>query len=101
MKSIFVYVLEFMLTVDKMQNISTLMCKNFEILGQSILKVIQAFHTVHIYIGCSGSVNILILLYPLFCLEKKSILISCQSRSVVRSFVRASVRHFSCKCISS
>ena len=41
----FDYVLEYMLTLaclDKMQNISTLMCKKFE-----ILKVIQAFHTTH------------------------------------------------------
>ena len=29
-KGIFVYVLEFMLSLDKMQNISTLMCKTFE-----------------------------------------------------------------------
>ena len=31
-------------------------------------------------------------LYPLFSLEKKGILISCQSRSVVRPSVRPSVR---------
>ena len=49
------------------------------------------------------------LLYPLFSLEKKGILILCQSRSVVRPSVRPSVcpsvrmsvRHVSCKCISS
>ena len=40
-------------------------------------------------------------LYPLFSLEKKGILILCQSRSVVRPSVRTSVRHVSCKCISS
>ena len=33
-----------------------------------------------------------LLLYPLFSLEKKGILISCQSRSVVRLSVRLSVR---------
>ena len=32
-----------------------------------------------------------LLLYPLFSLEKKGILISCQSRSVVRPCVRPSV----------
>ena len=31
MKGIFVHVLEFMLTLDKMQNIGTLMFKKFEI----------------------------------------------------------------------
>ena len=35
--------------------------------------------------------GILILLYPLFSLEKKGILILCQSRSVVRPCVRPSV----------
>ena len=47
-----------MLTFDKMQNTSPLMCTKFKISGQSILKVIQAFHTVLIvlYIGCSGQV---------------------------------------------
>ena len=56
MKECFADVLEFMLNFDKMQN--TLMYTKFEILGQSILKVIQAFHTVRIvlYIGCSGPV---------------------------------------------
>ena len=34
----------------------------------------------------------LVLLYPLFSLEKKGILISCQSRSVVRLSVCLSVR---------
>ena len=54
MKDIFVYVLEFMLTLDKMPNIS----KKFEIYGQSILKVIQAFNNVRIvlYSGCSDPV---------------------------------------------
>ena len=36
--------------------------------------------------------SLLSLLYPLFSLEKKGILISCQSRSVVRSSVRPCVR---------
>ena len=47
-----------MLTFDKMQNAIPLMCTKFEMWGQSILKVIQAFHTVRIvlYIGCSGPV---------------------------------------------
>ena len=31
MKGIFIYVLEFMLSLDKMQNNSTLMCKKLEI----------------------------------------------------------------------
>ena len=55
---IFAYVLEFMLTFDKMQNTSPLMCTKFEICGQSILEVIQAFYTVCIvlHIGCSGPV---------------------------------------------
>ena len=54
----FVYVLEFMLTFDKMQNTNPLMCTKFEICGQSILKIIQAFHTVRIvlHIRCSGPV---------------------------------------------
>ena len=58
MKGIFVNVLEFMLTFDKMQNTSPLMCTKFEICMPSILRVIQAFHTVRIvlYIGCSGPV---------------------------------------------
>ena len=58
MKEMFAYVLEFMLTLTKMQNNSTLMWKKFEIWGWSILKVIQAFHTVCIalYIECSGRV---------------------------------------------
>ena len=52
MKAIVTYVLEFMLTFG----IMCLMCSKFGIYGQSILKVIQAFHTVRIYlyIGCSG-----------------------------------------------
>ena len=58
MKEIFAYVLQFVLTLAKMQSNSTLMWKKFEIWGWSILKVIQAFHTVRIalYIGCSGPV---------------------------------------------
>ena len=54
----FVYGLEFMLTLDKMQNTNPLMHTKFEIFGQSILKVIQAFYTVRIilYIGCSGPI---------------------------------------------
>ena len=56
MKDFFAYILECMLTFYKMQNISPLMRTNFEILGQSIMKIIQAFHTVCIvlYIGGSG-----------------------------------------------
>ena len=59
MEEIFAYVLEFILTFAKMQNNSTLKWKKFEIWGWSILKVIQAFHTVRIvlYIGCSGTVG--------------------------------------------
>ena len=55
MKEIFAYVLKVMLTFHKMQNTNPLMCTKFEIRGQSILEVIQAFHTVRIvlYIGCS------------------------------------------------
>ena len=61
MKEMFAYVLEFMLTFDKMQNTNPLMCTKFGIWGQGILEVIhmiQAFHTVRIvlYIGCSGPV---------------------------------------------
>ena len=59
-KDFLVYVLamEFMLSFDKMQNTSPLMCTQFEIWGQSILKINQAFHTVRIvlYIRCSGPV---------------------------------------------
>ena len=53
-----IYVLEFMLTLAKMQENSTLMGKMFEIWGWSILKVTQAFHTVRIIlnIGFSGPV---------------------------------------------
>ena len=58
MKETFAYVLECMLTFGKMQNTSPLMCTKFKIWRQSVLKVIQAFHTVRIflYIGCSGPV---------------------------------------------
>ena len=57
-KEIFAYGLEFMLTLAKMQNNSTLMWTKIEIWGWSILKVIQAFHTVCIVlcIGRSGPV---------------------------------------------
>ena len=48
MKGISVYVLEFMFTLAKMQKNSTFMWKKFEIWAWSILKVIQAFHTVRI-----------------------------------------------------
>ena len=44
------------------------------------------------------SLSFYFLLYPLFSLEKKGILISYQSRSVVRPSVRASVRP--CVCAS-
>ena len=56
MKEIFAYVLEFMLTYNKMQNTNPLMCTKFEIWG--FLQVIQTFHTIRIvlYIGCSGPV---------------------------------------------
>ena len=45
-------------TLAKMQDNSNLMWKMFEIWGWSILKVIQAFHTVRLvlYIGYSGPV---------------------------------------------
>ena len=58
MKEIFAYVLEFMLTFNKMKYTSPLMCTKFKIWGQSILEVIQTFHTVRIvlYIGCYGPV---------------------------------------------
>ena len=58
MKEFFSYVLEFMITFDKMQNTIPLMCTNFEIREQNILKVIQSFHTICIilYIGCSDPV---------------------------------------------
>ena len=41
-----------------MQKTSPLVCTKFAIRGQNRLKVIQSFHTVHIflYIGCSGLV---------------------------------------------
>ena len=55
----FAYVLDFTLTFNKMQNTSLLMCIKFEIGEQSILEVIQFFHTVRIvlHIGCSGPVG--------------------------------------------
>ena len=55
---IFVYLLACMLTFDKIQKASPSMCTKFEFRGQSILKVIQFFHTVRIvlHIGCSGPV---------------------------------------------
>ena len=58
MKEIFAYVLEFMQTFDNMQNTDPLLCTKFEIVGQGIFDVIQAFHIVRIvlYIGCSGPV---------------------------------------------
>ena len=58
MKESLAYVLECMLTCDKMQNINPLMCTKFEIWWQSILEVIKAFHIVRIilYIWCSGPV---------------------------------------------
>ena len=45
--------------------------------------------------GTEGGGHSYYLLYPLFSLEKKGILISCQSRSVVRPSVRLSV----CPCV--
>ena len=58
MEEIFAYVLEFMLTFDKMKKPSPLMFTKFEIWGWSILKVIQALHTIRIvlYIGSSDPV---------------------------------------------
>ena len=58
MEETFAYVLEFILTFDKMQNTNPFICTKFETRGQGILEVIQAFHTVRIvlYIGCSGPV---------------------------------------------
>ena len=58
MNEIFANVLEFMLTFVKMQNTNPSMCTKFEIRWQSILEVIQVFHTVRIvlYNGCSGPV---------------------------------------------
>ena len=41
MQEIFAYVLEFMLTFDKMQNTNPLMNTKFKIEGQGILEVIQ------------------------------------------------------------
>ena len=54
----FAYILKFMLTFHKMQNTNLVMFTKFEIWGQSILEVIQAFHTVRIvlYTGFSGPV---------------------------------------------
>ena len=45
-EKIFVYLLEVMPTFDKIQKTSPSMCTEFEIRGQSILKVIQVFHIV-------------------------------------------------------
>ena len=57
MKESFAYGLEFMLTLAKMQNNSTLKWTKYDIWDWSFLKLIQAFHTVHIFcIGCSGPV---------------------------------------------
>ena len=50
---------------------------------------------------CSMAVVLPLLIIPAFFFRTKGILISCQSRSVVRPSVRPSVRHVSCKCISS
>ena len=54
----FAYFLEFMLTFDKMQNTSPLTRTKFELLGQSILKVIKALLSVRrvLYIECSATV---------------------------------------------
>ena len=58
MKEFFGYGLEFMLTFDKIQDTNPLMYTKFEIRGQSIFEIIQAFHTVRIvlYFGWSGPV---------------------------------------------
>ena len=52
----FIYVLEFMLILDKMQNQSFNAYNKIEIWGHCFSKVNQAFHTVRInlYIGCPG-----------------------------------------------
>ena len=60
-KGIFVHVLECLLSLDKMQNISTLLYKKFEISERRILKVIKFFITnvqvcIFLYIECSGPV---------------------------------------------
>ena len=47
MEEIFAYGLEFMLTLAKMQNNSSLMWTKFEIWGWSILKVVQAFNILY------------------------------------------------------
>ena len=65
MEGIFVYVLEYMLTLvslDKMQNISTVYfnAQKFEIWRLCILKVIQVYFyctQITTYIGCSGPVT--------------------------------------------
>ena len=46
-----------MLTLDTMQNTCTFICKKFEIWGKSILKVVQAFHTLRIVPGSSTATN--------------------------------------------
>ena len=58
MKESFAYVLEFMPTLGKMQDNSTLLLKNSKSEARAFLKVIKAFQTVPIvlYIGCSGPV---------------------------------------------
>ena len=43
MKGIFVYVPEFKLTLDKMQNISILMCKSLISEGKEFLKLFKLF----------------------------------------------------------
>ena len=74
LKGILVYILEIILTLDKMQNTSTLMCKKFETCGQLILKVVQAFHTVRIILkfGCSGPVIVSSTIYILIILRRST-----------------------------
>ena len=62
MEGIFVYVLEYMLTLvslDKMQNISFLICKSSKSEGRALKIIRQASHIVCIvlHIGCSGPVT--------------------------------------------
>ena len=47
-KQIFAYILEFILTLAKMQDNSTLLRKKFDIWGWRILEVNHSFHTVRI-----------------------------------------------------
>ena len=52
----FVFILKFMLTLDKTLSSMALMCKSLNSVGRAFFKVIQVFNTVRtvLYIGCSG-----------------------------------------------